>query len=182
MDRIETSRLILRRLREDDRSILERIMGDEQVRRFFATRATAEDVDRFLQRVWSDTERDGFSFGAAELKSTGETIGIIGLARFDELLQATTGADTEIGWQFDPAYWGRGLAPEGATAWLDYAWHRLHLPEVVAITAVQNLPSQRVMEKIGMHRDLHGDFDHPRVPEGHPLRRHVLYRISSPSL
>ena len=43
----------------------------------------------------------------------------------------------------------------------------------------QNLPSRRVMEKLGMRHDPRNDFDHPRLAEGHPLRRHVLYRIKS---
>jgi RimJ/RimL family protein N-acetyltransferase len=176
----ETERLILRPLEEHDRADLERIMGDAQVRRFFPTRATAADVDRFLARVWQEMATHGFCFGAAELKADGRLIGVIGMARFDEALQQATGAETEIGWQFDPAAWGKGLAPEGARAWLDYAWRDLGLEEVVAITAVQNRPSQRVMEKLGMVRDPGGDFDHPKIEAGHPLRRQVLYRIGNP--
>ncbi|NTV73764.1 MAG: GNAT family N-acetyltransferase [Holophaga sp.] len=68
------------------------------------------------------------------------------------------------------------LAPEGAMAVLNYAFGPLGLAEVVSFTTARNLPSIRVMEKIGMTRDPLDDFDHPKVPEGHPLRRHVLYR------
>ena len=178
--RAETDRLILRPFEERDRAALERIMGDAQVRRFFPTRATAEDVDRFLNRVWQEADAYGFCFGAAEWKANGRLAGIIGMARFDQPLQDATGAEVEIGWQLDPEFWGQGVAPEGAQAWLDYGWRELGLREVVAITAVPNRPSQRVMEKLGMVRDPAQDFDHPRVPEGHALRRHVLYRIGTP--
>jgi RimJ/RimL family protein N-acetyltransferase len=86
----------------------------------------------------------------------------------------------EIGWVLRPEFWGRGLAPEGAAAWLSYAWDVLELPEVVAFTAAVNAPSQRVMQKLGMVRDWAADFLHPKVPEGNPLRPHVLYRIANP--
>ena len=69
------------------------------------------------------------------------------------------------------------ISTEAAQAALDHAFRELRLPEVVSITTVTNAPSRRVMEKIGMHRDLEGDFDHPKIEVGHPLRRHVLYRI-----
>ena len=86
----------------------------------------------------------------------------------------------EIGWQLDKAVWGQGLAPEGARAWLDYGWNMLKLEEIVAFTAAINLPSQRVMEKIGMSREASDDFDHPALAPGHSLLKHVLYRIKAP--
>ena len=87
----------------------------------------------------------------------------------------------EIGWQLKTSVWGQGLAPEGAHAWLEYAFADLGLDEIVAFTANLNLPSQRVMQKLGMHRNPDDDFDHPNLPVGHRLRRHVLYRIASPA-
>jgi ribosomal-protein-alanine N-acetyltransferase len=68
--------------------------------------------------------------------------------------------------------------PEGARACLAAAFGDLGLAEVVSMTTLDNERSQRVMKKLGMHRDPSDDFDHPKLPEGHPLRRHVLYRIS----
>ena len=53
------------------------------------------------------------------------------------------------------------------------------LDEILSFTVPANLKSRRVMEKIGMRRDPADDFDHPGLPEGHPLRRHVLYRKKS---
>ena len=86
----------------------------------------------------------------------------------------------EIGWRLATAYWGRGLATEGARRVLQHAFSELGLTEIVAFTVPANWPSRRVMEKIGMKHDPAEDFDHPRLPEGHPLRRHVLYRVKRP--
>ena len=83
----------------------------------------------------------------------------------------------EIGWRLAAEYWGRGLATEGARAITAYAFEILKLPELVSFTVPGNVRSQRVMEKLGMTRDPGEDFDHPRVPEGHAMRRHVLYRL-----
>jgi ribosomal-protein-alanine N-acetyltransferase len=83
----------------------------------------------------------------------------------------------EAGWRLDRTFWGRGYASEAARAALADAFGRCGLPEIVADAAVPNLPSRRVMERLGMRRDPAADFDHPLVPEGHPMRRHVLYRL-----
>lgn len=71
-----------------------------------------------------------------------------------------------------------GYASEAAWAVLRCAFDRLALDQVVSFTSEPNLPSQKVMQAIGMQRDLDGDFEHPKLVEGHPLRPHVLYRIS----
>src|SRR5262249_31823228 len=83
----------------------------------------------------------------------------------------------EIGWRLAAEYWNRGYATEGARAALDFGFKILQLEEVVSFTVPGNIRSQRVMEKIGMTHSPSDDFDHPLLPEGHPLRRHVLYRI-----
>ena len=85
----------------------------------------------------------------------------------------------EIGWRLAAPYWGRGYATEGARAALAVGFETLGLGEIVSSTVPGNLRSRRVMEKIGMARDPADDFDHPALPEGHRLRRHVLYRIAA---
>src|SRR5262249_46282144 len=86
----------------------------------------------------------------------------------------------EIGWRLSADHWGRGYATEGAAAALAFGFNVLGLPQVVSFTAAPNLRARRVMEKIGMKHDPEDDFDHPSLSEGHPLRRHVLYRVVSP--
>jgi len=181
--RLETARLVLRPWEDRDRAPLAAILGDPVVRRFYPAPATPMEVDAQIDNAIARTAENGFHFSAAEDKSSGALVGVIGLARISDRIRDAIPShpDVEIGWQFDKAFWGRGLAPEGARAWLDYAWNVLNLPEVVAFTAVPNLPSQRVMEKIGMVRDPADDFPHPNLPEGHPLQHHVVYRIGRPA-
>jgi RimJ/RimL family protein N-acetyltransferase len=116
------------------------------------------------------------------LKADNAFLGTIGMAPFNDALTAAIPGHprVEIGWQLARRFWGQGYAPEGARAFLELAWNRFALPEVVAITYRGNLPSRRVMEKIGMNHDPEADFDHPDIPEGHALRSHVLYRIRRP--
>ena len=179
--RLETARLILRPWEKRDREPLARIMGDERVRRFFPRPLTPEETNAQLDHHLARAEANGFSFQAAEAKADGALVGLLGLGQVPEETRAAIPRhpEVEIGWVFAERFWGQGLAPEGAAAWLDYAWS-LRLPEVVAFTAAVNLPSQRVMQKIGLTRDPADDFDHPKIAEGHPLRRHVLYRILNP--
>ncbi|MBU1174679.1 MAG: GNAT family N-acetyltransferase [Alphaproteobacteria bacterium] len=180
---LETDRLILRPLEDRDRAAFVAMNADAEVMRFFAaTKTEAESLVQFDSFAARDREL-GYSFNAAELKADGSFVGVIGLSPIGAELKAVLrGAPfAEIGWRFCRRFWGRGLAPEGARAWLAFAWKELGLDEVVALTFRGNLPSQRVMEKIGMARDPDGDFAHPGVPEANPVRPHVLYRIDRPA-
>jgi RimJ/RimL family protein N-acetyltransferase len=85
----------------------------------------------------------------------------------------------EIGWRLAVEHWCKGYATEGARAALTYGFETLHLDEIISMTVPGNWRSRRVMENIGMTHCASDDFDHPLLPEGHPLRRHVLYRIAS---
>jgi RimJ/RimL family protein N-acetyltransferase len=179
--RLETARLILRPWEERDREPFAEIVGDPVVRRFFAQTLAPDEASAYIDHMVEAARNHGFHMQAAELKADGALVGLIGIGHIPE---ATRGAipghpEVEIGWVLAQRFWGQGLAPEGARAWLDHAWS-IGLPEVVAFTAAINEPSQRVMEKIGMARDPDGDFLHPRIGEGHTLRRHVLYRIFNP--
>lgn len=179
--RLESRRLILRPWEERDRGPFAAMMGDPVVRRYFPQTLTPQEADDYIDRMIEAARENGFHMQAAELKADGSLVGLVGIGR----IPGPTGdaipghPDVEIGWVLAQRFWGQGLAPEGAQAWLEHAWS-IGLPEIVAFTAAINTPSQRVMEKIGMARDTAGDFLHPRIPEGHPLRRHVLYRIVNP--
>ncbi len=176
---LETERLLLRPWRDSDRLPMRRILGDAHVRRFYLETMTPEAADAAMDASLAAWAAGGFHLQAAELKATGKTIGVIGLGTIPEATRAVLNGHpaVEVGWQFDKAVWGQGLAPEGARAWLDYGFGTLGLPEIVAFTYEGNAPSRRVMEKLGMTRDAADDFDHPKVPEGHRLRPHVLYRL-----
>jgi RimJ/RimL family protein N-acetyltransferase len=181
MTTLTTDRLILRPWEDRDRAAMAAIHGDPQVRRFFLKVSTPEEVDADIDLAIERARMNGFHFQAAELKGSGELAGLIGIGMVPEPTRAAIPShpQVEIGWVLGREFWGQGLAPEGARAWLDYAWS-IGLPEIVAFTARLNLPSQRVMEKLGMTRDHADDYEHPSIPEGHKLRPHRVYRIRNP--
>jgi RimJ/RimL family protein N-acetyltransferase len=148
--------------------------ADPQVMRYFPSTLTTEETDALLERVGLHFERHGFGLWAVEDKATGEFAGSIGLAV--PSFEADFTPCVEIGWRLSTQFWNRGLATEGAASVLRFAFEILRFEEVVSFTTATNLPSRRVMEKLGMIHDRSADFDHPRIPDGHPLRRHVLYR------
>jgi ribosomal-protein-alanine N-acetyltransferase len=148
--------------------------ADAQVMRYFLSALTAEETDTLLERIRLHFEQHGFGLWAVALKETNEFAGYIGLAV--PSFEAHFTPCVEIGWRLASHFWNRGLATEGAAAVLAFAHNSLGLDQVVSFTTAENLASRRVMEKIGMVRDLQGDFDHPSIPQEHPLCRHVLYR------
>lgn len=149
--------------------------ADPRVMEFFPAlydRARAEETAASMRQ---EIERDGYGFWATEIKATGAFAGMIGLNEI--AYEIPVSPKREVGWRLAFHAWGHGYATEGARAALQFAFDELGWPEVVAFTAAINERSQRVMRRLGMIRDPGSDFDHPRVPEGDRLRRHVLYRI-----
>jgi RimJ/RimL family protein N-acetyltransferase len=173
---IETERLRLRRWRDADRAPFARLNADPTVMEFYPAPLSAEESDAMVDRLESHFLQHGFGPWAAELRETNEFIGYVGLA-VPRFVAAFTPC-VEIGWRLAAEQWGKGLATEGACAVIRYAFEVLALPEVVSFTVPANVRSRRVMEKLGMTRDPREDFDHPLLAEGHPLRRHVLYRLT----
>ena len=172
---LRTERLILRRPREADREPCARMNADPRVMEFFPAALSREESDALMDRIEAHRERHGFSWYAAELRETGKFIGFVGLAV--PYFEAAFTPCVEIGWRLAAEYWGRGLATEGARAVVEYGFANLGLNEIVSFTTLGNVRSRRVMEKLGMTHDAADDFDHPSLLEGHPLRRHVLYRL-----
>ncbi len=172
---IETDRLIIRSWQASDFEPFAKLNADPRVMEYFPSILNRTESDALINLMIEKTQRDGFCFWAAELKSSQKFIGFVGLNIPG--LQTHFTPCVEIGWRLAHEHWGKGYAPEGALACLKYGFEKLGLKEIVAFTAVNNLKSRRVMEKIGMNYNPQDDFDHPKLEEGHPLRRHVLYRI-----
>jgi ribosomal-protein-alanine N-acetyltransferase len=174
-DVITTDRLILRAWRDADREPFAAMNADPEVMRYFPSTLTREDSDRQVDRIVERTNVRGFGFWAVEIPGVTAFAGFIGLSvpRFDAPFMPCV----EIGWRLSRAQWGHGYETEGARASLRYGFETLGVTEIVAFTAVGNARSRRVMDTIGMTRDLDGDFDHPLVPVGHPHRPQVLYRV-----
>jgi ribosomal-protein-alanine N-acetyltransferase len=175
---LNTGRLILRPWQAQDREPFAAINRDPALMQFMPAPLSAEETNAFVNRVELHFNQHGFSLWAAQLRNTDQFIGYIGLAvpRF----QAPFMPAVEIGWRLASEFWRRGLATEGARAVGEHAFSDLQLPALVSFTVPANLPSRRVMERLGMTHDPADDFDHPLLQEGHPLRRHVLYRLNRP--
>ena len=173
---LRTERLWLRRWIPADLEPYAALNADPEVMEHFpstSSRAQSEtDVEIFEARF----DEHGYGLWAVEVPGIAPCIGFIGLN------PVTFGAPftpaVEVGWRLARAYWGSGYATEGARAALRFGFDTIGLDEIVSFTTPRNRRSWHVMEKIGMTRDPADDFGHPRVAEGHPLRRHVLYRIS----
>jgi len=175
-----TGRLVLRGWRDDDRDAFAAMNADPEVMRYFHHSMTREQSDAMLDRIQEALESQGWGLWALERRDTGEMVGFTGLAVPAHNLPFNP--CVEVGWRLARSAWGRGFATEAAREALRVGFGEVGLDEVVSFTSVPNAPSRAVMERIGMARDLRGDFEHPAVPPGHPLRPHVLYRVSSDAL
>jgi RimJ/RimL family protein N-acetyltransferase len=172
---LETERLLLRRWCEPDRRPFAEMNADPRVMEFMPRRLSRQESDALADRIQAHLSRHGFTQFAVELRRSERFIGFIGLSVPD--FEAAFTPCVEIGWRIAFEHWGQGLAAEGARATVRYAFEILKLDEIVSFTVPANLRSRRVMDKIGMTRNPADDFEHPKLPEGHPLRRHVLYRL-----
>ena len=171
---IRTERLILRPWREADLEPVAAITADPEVMRFFHLTRSRPQSDSWVARTQAHIDRTGFGVWAVEATGVAPLIGFVGLSTVPESVPCAPAV--EAVWTLGSAWWRRGYCAEAARAALQDGFTRLGLSEIVAFTAASNIPSQAVMRAIGMTRDLDGDFDHPSVPEGSPLRPHVLYR------
>lgn len=175
---LETERLLLRDWRDDDRPAFAAMNADPRVMEHFESVLSREESNAAAARFQASIEADGFGFYAVEVKGGVPFVGAVGVKRVT--FDAPFTPAVETGWRLGFESWGLGYATEAARACLDHAFGPLGLREVVAFTALENVRSMKVMERIGMTRDLDGDFDHPRVTDGHRLQRHALYRARQP--
>jgi len=173
-----TERLRLRTWRDSDLEPFAALNADRDVMRYFPETLDREASDALVGRIKAHFDRHGFGPWVVEIPGVTDCAGFVGL--MVPTFEAHFTPCIEIGWRLARPHWGKGYATEAATAALAYAFDTLQADEVVAITIPANHPSRAVMERIGMTRDLHGDFDHPNLPAGHVLQRHVLYRKRSP--
>lgn len=172
---VDTARLRLRQWRESDREPFAALNADPAVMEFFLSPLSRESSDASIDAWQSQLASRGWSNWALELKASGELLGFTGLSIPRRALPFSP--CVEVGWRLARTHWGQGYATEAARAALEVGFVRLDLPEIVSFTTVGNVRSRAVMERIGM-RDAKQDFEYPGFPEGHPLRRHCLYRIS----
>lgn len=167
-----TDRLILRCWQDEDFPAFARMNADSRVMEYFPAPLSLPESAAFFDRIRREFETEGFGLYALERRTDGELLGYTGLHRvtFDGPLYGRV----EIGWRLRSDMWGNGYATEAARSCLHYA-SLSKMESIISFTALSNLRSQRVMQRLGMTRLQ--EFDHPALPTGHPLRRHVLYMI-----
>jgi ribosomal-protein-alanine N-acetyltransferase len=175
MATIETPRLLLRHWRDADIEPWVAMNLDPRVNEFLFSTYPREFAESRAALRRRELDELGYGWWVVEVRGGTPFAGVVCLREVP--FEAHFAPAREVGWFFAPEHWGNGYATEGARGALEHAFAALGWDEVVAMTAVQNVRSERVMQRLGMTRDPKDDFDHPKVEAGHPLRRHVLYRI-----
>jgi RimJ/RimL family protein N-acetyltransferase len=173
---LRTDRLLLRYWLPADLHPFAALNADPRVMEFLPGPLSRAESDAVAARIEAHFEQYGFGLWAVEVPGVTPFAGFVGLNVPG--FQAHFTPCIEIGWRLAMQYWGCGYATEAARATLAFGFNELQLQQIVSFTVPNNLRSRRVMDRIGMTHDTQADFDHPALPEGHPLRRHVLYRIS----
>lgn len=173
---ITTQRLMLRPWTECDITPFAVANADPEVRRYYYPSVlTRDETAAIIADCTRHLHKYGFGFMAVERLTDKVLLGGLGLSRTDDAIPG--GPHVEIGWILARPYWRQGYAFEAASACLQYACATLGLAEVIGYTSRINRPSRTLMEKLGMRSDPAEDFSDVTVPEGNPLRPHVLYRI-----
>jgi RimJ/RimL family protein N-acetyltransferase len=175
---LPTERLVLRRWRDADRAPFMAMNSDPTVMEYMPSVLSHGESDAMVDRIRLHFERHGFGLWVVELSGEAPFVGYVGLSApgFDAHFTPAV----EISWRLDVRFWRRGIVTEAARACVAFAFDDLGLAELVSFTVPGNVRSRRVMERLGFTTRAADDFDHPLLPEGHPLRRHVLYRLARP--
>jgi len=168
-------RVILRPWRQSDRDVFAAMNDDPRVMEFMVKRLARAESDAMADRIETCFAERGFGLWAVEIPGLADFAGFAGL--WPVRPEIPCAPAVEVGFRLAPIAWGKGYATEGARLALAHGFEEAELREIVSFTAAINVRSQRVMQKLGLV--FSGTFEHPAVPEGNPLRPHVLYRISA---
>jgi RimJ/RimL family protein N-acetyltransferase len=179
MPALTTERLLLRPWKDEDLPAFAAMNKDPDVMAFMPKRLTREESDATAERICHQIETAGWGLWALEVTGIAPFAGFVGLSvpRFEAHFTPCV----EVGWRLAKAYWGKGYATEAGRAAIAYGFDTLGLSQIVSFTTPGNWRSRAVMQRLGMRHDPHDDFDHPVLETGHPLRRHVLFRLTKAS-
>lgn len=176
---LKTDRLLLRGWSDGDLDGFAALNADPVVMKQFPATYSRTETSALIKESRRIAAKDGFHCQPIIERRSGAFVGMVGLARVTYSLDFTPAV--EIGWRLSQDYWGNGYASEAAEAWLDYGFNCMELSEIVAYTSRGNTASVALMQRLGMKRDLGGDFLHPNLSPDHDLAPHVLYRIPRPT-
>ncbi|WP_420421959.1 GNAT family N-acetyltransferase [Simkania sp.] len=172
---LETKRLLLRHWKTEDLLLFAEMNADPPVMEYFHKMLSPDESNQLAQKFQRELEEKEYGLWAVEVKNETSFIGFVGLHL--QAFEAHFTPCIEIGWRLAHQYWGKGYAYEAASKVLAYAFETLKLEEIVAFTLPSNTPSRKLMEKLGMTYDPKDDFENSKLPQGHPMRPHVLYRM-----
>lgn len=173
----QSARLGFRLWQKSDLAPFAALNADKEVMEFFPAILSPEQTTEAIERYQQHFETYGYGWYAVDFLETGALAGFTGFSKVT--MDVSFSPCVEIGWRFARAYWGKGLATEGAAACLSHGWDTLGFTEVYSFTASVNKRSARVMEKLGMVYQ--GTFLHPKIEKGHSLEEHLLYKINRPN-
>ena len=173
---LQSARLTLRPIQADDLAWVTSLGADPRVMALLGGTRSPVQVQAWLARELEHHQRYGY--GRNLVSFNGEPIGLVGLTRSDFDSGIVPGI--EIAWQLAHAHWGQGFATEAAESVLQDAFASHAIRELIAITSVDNARSRQVMARLGMRQSVGETFEHPQLPVGHPLRTHVVYRLTLP--
>ena len=176
MPALTTRRLLLRPWKDEDLPAFAAMNDDPDVMAFLPNRLSREESDALAERIRSQIDTQGWGLWALEVTGIAPFTGFVGLSapRFEAHFTPCV----EVGWRLARTYWGKGYATEAGRAAITYGFETLGLSQIVSFTTQGNWRSRAVMERLGMRHDTRDDFDHPAFETGHPLQRHVLYRLA----
>lgn len=173
---LRTKRLILRPWRTSDLAAFAAINADPEVMQFYSHLLQRKESDALAEKIQREFAERGYGYWAVEVPGVADFIGYIGLKYWD--LDMAFAPCIDMGWRLDSTHWGKGYATEGARAVIQHGFETLGFSEIVAMATTENTRSIRLMERLGMTTDQVENFEHPNLPQGHPLSWHVLYRLS----
>ena len=163
---LTTKRLLLRQWKESDLSLFAKMNADARVMEYFPSILSKNESNSLAEKIQKELREKEYGLWAVEVVGAVPFIGFVGL-HYQDFPAAFTPC-IEIGWRLAYEHWDKG-----------YAFYALKLRELISFTTIENQRSRKLMERLGMTRKLEDDFEHPKLPEGHPLRLHVLYRLKN---
>ena len=173
---MKTSRIILRPWKEEDIKEFRALNADGNVMRFFPSTLTEEESDQLASTFQDKMRQNGFGMWVLELPDLSSFAGVVGLN-----IPSFNTSLVEVGWRLHSDFWGRGFATEAAAVVIDAGFSIFSLDSICAFTSELNIPSERVMQRLGMKHCPEKDFNHPFLSADHPLAHHVFYNMT-PSL
>ena len=155
----------------DDLEWFSQLNTDKRVMEFFPTTLSKEQTAEMIQNLMDHYNRYNFTYFACEILDTKEPIGCVGLKH--QSYASPFNPAIDIGWRLKVSAWGFGYGTEAAQRCMDYAFNQLKLDRVIAVCTLNNFRSERIMQKIGMHRK--EPFDHSQLTDFPNYQRCIYY-------